>query len=193
MIGSILKGQKVILRPMKVSEAKNYLVWFKDPKVSRFLSSDNISLTLSEEKKYIQGVRKSKEKIPWSIYLREGNVHIGSTSLMNVDKKNKKAEWGIVIGRKEFWGQRLADDVVKLILKYAFSKLKLNRVELGVYVKHKGGIRCYKRCGFKHEGIKRKSFYRKVCRKVFEICINNDICWVFTVIKWEGLCYFIFI
>ncbi len=160
MIGLVLKGRRIDLRPKKITEAENYLVWFQDSKVTKFLGNQNIYKKISKERDFIKRVRKSKTKIPWSIYCKEGNVHIGSTSLGHINKDDKKAEWGIVIGRKEFWGQGIADEVAKLLLDYAFKKLKLNRVELLVHAEHKGAIRCYRRCGFKKEGTKRKATFK---------------------------------
>lgn len=157
MIGPILKGKKVILKPIKVNEAKNYLRWSKDPKVTKFLSTFRPGLSLKKEKEIIKNFRKSKTEINWSIYTMAGR-NIGGTSLIKLDaKKIKKATYGIFIGEKNYWGQGYGTDILKTVLKFAFNKLKLNRVELGVFYPNKRGVRCYIRCGFKREGRKREA------------------------------------
>lgn len=161
MIGPILKGEKVILKSIKVSEAENFLRWFKDSEVTRFLKKEGTDLNLRKEIKAIKNTRKDKNKIVWSIYTKEG-VHIGSTGLHHIDlKRNKKADWGIIIGDKSYWGQGYGTDVLRTILKFCFNKLKLNRVELSVYPKNIAGFKCYTKCGFKEEGIKRKSIMKR--------------------------------
>jgi len=161
MIGPILKGEKVILKPIKVSEAENFLRWFKNPVITRYLGNDFKNLTLIQEKNKIRDIRKDKNRIVWSIYTKEG-VHIGDSGLEHIDlKRNKKAIWGIVIGEKSYWGQGYGADVLRTILKFCFTKLKLNRVELSVYPPNIAGFKLYTKCGFKEEGIKRKSIMKR--------------------------------
>ncbi|MFA4941224.1 MAG: GNAT family protein [Patescibacteria group bacterium] len=161
MIGPILKGEKVILKPIKVSEAENFLRWFKDLTVTQYINNDGKNLNLRKEKIKIKDIRKNKNQIVWSIYTKNG-THIGSTGLHNIDlKRNKKAIWGIVIGDKSYWGQGYGTDVLKIILKFSFGRLKLNRVELSVFPPNIAGFKCYTKCGFKQEGVKRKSILKR--------------------------------
>jgi RimJ/RimL family protein N-acetyltransferase len=161
MIGPILKGEKVILKPIKVSEAENYLRWLKDSRVSKFISTDGKNLNLRKERKIIREIRKSKAKMIWSIHI-EGGVHIGNSGLNDIDlKRSKKAVFGIIIGEKSHWNQGYGTDVLKTILRFSFGKLGLNRVELSVFPQNIAGFRCYAKCGFKEEGIKRKSILKR--------------------------------
>ncbi|MFA6533841.1 MAG: GNAT family protein [Patescibacteria group bacterium] len=159
MIGPILKGKKVILRPIAVKEAADYLRWLKDKNINKFLSTEWKDLNLQKEQEYIKKSRKDKNKINWSIYTKDGE-HIGSTGLDAIDRYGKKASWGIFIGEKKYWGQGIATEALKNILKFCFESLKLNRVELWVVTENKGGVKCYRRCGFKKEGIRRQAGYR---------------------------------
>jgi len=156
----ILKGKKIVLKPLKLSQAENFLRWFKDGKVTKFLSADFRDLNLKKEKEFIKKSNNNKTEIRWAIYTKDGR-HIGSTGLHQIDKKvHFKATWGIVIGDKNYWNKGLGTDVLKTVLKFCFSDLKLNRLELGVFPLNKGGRRCYEKCGFKIEGIKKQSFYK---------------------------------
>jgi len=160
MLGPILKGKKIILKPIKVSEANNFLRWFKDPEVTRYLLIDGEGLTSEKEKKTIKNFRKKKDQSVWSIYTKD-KIHIGSTGLNNIDtKKHKKAVWGIVIGERSYWRQGIGTDVLKTVLRFCFNKLKLNRVELSVYAKNRGTYRLYLKCGFKKEGIRRQAIFK---------------------------------
>ncbi|OGF22233.1 hypothetical protein A3D45_00740 [Candidatus Falkowbacteria bacterium RIFCSPHIGHO2_02_FULL_42_9] len=157
MKAPILKGEKVILRPINIKEAAHYLRWIKDGQVNKFLIIDGRGLTLEKEKKIIKQFLGHKAKMNWSIYTQDGG-HIGTTGLHDIDsKKHFKAMWGIFIGDKSYWGQGLGTDVLKTVLKYCFGKLKLNRIELGVFKFSPRGQRCYEKCGFRVEGIKRQA------------------------------------
>jgi len=176
MKAPILKGQKVILKPFALNQAENYLSWFKDKEVDKYLGADHRSLTLKKEKEYIKKSNRQKNILRWGIYLKDG-THIGNTGLQQIDKKkNLKATWGICIGDKNYWGKGLGTDTLRTVLKFCFDKLKLNRVELGVFPHNPRGQRCYKKCGFKIEGVKRQSIrkYGKFFDEIIMGITRND-------------------
>jgi len=176
MKAPILKGEKIILKPLNLSQAGNFVHWLKNKEVNKFLSADQSNLNLKKEKEFIKKTNQSKNEIRWAIYTKYG-VHIGGTGLQKIDKYNHfKAEWGIIIGDKNYWNKGLGTDVLKTILKFFFKNLKLNRLELGVFPLNKGGLRCYEKCGFKFEGIKKQSFYKngKFLDEIIMAITKND-------------------
>ncbi len=160
MYGPILKGKKSILQPPKISEAKNFVKWLRDPEVNHYLSVNFDKLTLKKEEGYLKKAKTEKNRIFWSIYTKD-KVHIGCTSLENISKEHKRAVWGIVIGDKNYWGQGIGTDVLRTVVKYSFDKLKLHRFELSVFTKNIGGIKCYTRCGLIKEGIKKQTHFKQ--------------------------------
>lgn len=131
--------------------------WLKDREVDKYLGSDHGDLTVRKEKELIKKSNRDKKVLRWAIYLKDG-THIGNTGLHQIDKKkNLKASWGVCIGDKNYWGKGLGADTLRTILKFGFNKLKLNRIELGVFPHNQRGRRCYEKCGFKVEGLKRQS------------------------------------
>src|SRR5580700_2464481 len=108
----ILKGEKVVLRPVKMDDAPRFVKWFNDPEVNKFLMYRH--LTLPQERKIIRErlSKKSKDKVHFCIDTKEG-IHIGVTSLEDINKRNKNAIWGIVIGDKKYWSKGYGTDVMK--------------------------------------------------------------------------------
>lgn len=160
MIGPILKNKRIVLKSKKVSEAGQYLTWLKDPLVGKYLSADYTKLTLKKEKEYLRKIRKDKNNLTWSIYTKKG-IHIGTVGFDKLDlKQSKKALLGIVIGNKDYWGQGYCQEAIKTVLAFGFNKLKLNRVELSVFIGNAGALKCYIKSGFKKEGLKKKSVFR---------------------------------
>lgn len=158
MYGPILRGQKVVLQPPKLSEAKKFVAWLQDEEVTRYISSFT-DITIEKEKVFLKNMKKDPAKIFWSIYTKDGK-HIGSTDLHDFYPKHKRSSWGIMIGDKSEWNKGYGTDILRTIVKYSFNKLKLNRFELQVFHKNAGGIKCYKKCGFVTEGVRRKAFIR---------------------------------
>lgn len=155
----VLKGKKVILRSIKMSDAPRFVKWFNDPEVNKFLFYRELSL--KEERKYIKDrlEGKAKNDLHFCADTKEGK-HIGVTSLNNIHKRNKNAVFGIVLGDKNFWSKGYGEEASKLIIDHGFKKLKLHRIELDVYSYNPRAIKLYKKLGFKKEGIKREhNFY----------------------------------
>jgi RimJ/RimL family protein N-acetyltransferase len=159
----ILKGEKVILRPIKLSDAPRFVKWFNDPQVNKFMFLRKISL--KEEKKWIKNSLKDKTKINLAIETKEG-LHIGTTGL-ELNQQNCRAYFGIIIGEKEYWSRGYGTDAARTILNFGFKKLKLHRVDLDVYDYNPRAQKLYKKLGFKKEGVKREhNFYNGKFRNV---------------------------
>ena len=149
----ILKGEKVILRPIKVSDAPRFVKWLNNPGVYKFLIVRE-HFTLAKEKKYLKNLINSKTHKNFAIETKEG-IHIGSVSL-EVNPHHNRAVFGIFIGEKEYWNHGLGSEAGRLIIDYGFSKLKLHRIELGVLEYNPRAMKVYRRLGFKLEGRKRE-------------------------------------
>ena len=86
---------------------------------------------------------------------------VGSTSLGKIDYTHKNAEFGIVIGDKDYWNKGIGSEATKLIIGFGFSVLNLNSVYLTVDKENQGGQKAYKRAGFKKAGVLREHVKRK--------------------------------
>jgi diamine N-acetyltransferase len=149
----ILKGEKVILRPVKMSDAPRFVKWLNNPDIYKFLLVRE-NLTLAKEKKYLSSFIKSKIHKNFAIETKDG-IHIGSVSL-EVNSYHNRAVFGIFIGEKKYWNRGLGSDAARTIIDYGFKKLKIHRIELGVLEYNPRAMKVYKRLGFKREGRKRE-------------------------------------
>ncbi len=153
----IIKGKKVNLRTVRLSDAENFVKWFNDPEVNKFVFVRQMNL--KEEKKFIRERLKGKTKqnqVFFCIDTKDG-VHIGSTSLEIKSQRLKVAGFGIIVGDKNYWNQGYGTEAARLILDYGFTNLKLHRVDLDVYDYNKRALKVYKKLGFKVEGRKRET------------------------------------
>jgi len=156
----ILKGGKVSLRPIKLDDAPRFVKWLKDEEVRKFLSANPKGVSLKEEKEWIKSLAKKKKSEKHFAIDTKENIHIGSLAL-HLNLKNKSAKLGISIGDKNYWGKGYGIEATQLLLNHGFTKLKLHRIELGVYNYNKRAINLYKKFGFKKEGVKREAVFWK--------------------------------
>lgn len=156
----ILKGKKIVLRPLSLSDAPRFVKWLKDPELTKFLSMhDYPAPTLKEEREWIKARQKDKNMLSLAIDTVEGE-HIGSISLRDINNPNKRALYGIVICDKRYWGQGYGTEAGKLIVDYGFKELKLNRIYLEHIAYNIRGHKSYEKIGFKKEGVFKEHILR---------------------------------
>ena len=80
------------------------------------------------------------------------NTDVGSVYFRDIDRDNKKCEYGIFIGDESCRGKGIGSTAAKLALDYAFSEMGMNRVFLRVFAKNPRAIKSYENAGFKYEG-----------------------------------------
>ena len=160
MANIILKGKKVILRPLSLNDAPRFCRWLADQEVTKFLAIyESPAPSVKEEMEWIKKARRDKNNFRLAIDTIDG-VHIGSIALNKIDRFTKRAEFGIFIGDKKYLGQGLGTQACQLIIDYGFKKLKLHRIYLRYIAYNIRGEKSYLKCGFKIEGRLRDHTFR---------------------------------
>lgn len=140
------------------ADAPRFVKWFTDREVTRNLQRGRISL--SDERAWIRNL--PKHQVTDRVFAIEvDGIHIGSTGLHRINRKNRSAGFGIMIGEKSYWNRGYGTDATRTVLKYAFDRLKLHRVQLEVYDLNPRGLYVYERCGFRLEGTRRHALWRE--------------------------------
>jgi RimJ/RimL family protein N-acetyltransferase len=85
---------------------------------------------------------------------------IGFISLGGFDWAARNVWIGIGIGERTDWGKGYGTDAMRIVLRYAFNTLNLNRVTLDVFEENVRAQRCYEKCGFQVEGRARQFLNR---------------------------------
>ena len=151
-----IDGNRIFLRILRQSDAtKEYCGWLNDSRVNLYLATKRA--TIAGLKKYIREKNKSSNALLFGIFFRENQKHIGNIKLEPIDFKESKTTVGIMIGDKNYWGKGLATEAIKLLTDFAFRKLKLGEVNLGVISEHKSAIKAYKKAGLKIDKVEKKS------------------------------------
>lgn len=157
-----LIGRKIILRPLVEKDInRNYLTWINDPQVTKYMETGIFPTTLKELKDFYIKIKQSKSDIIFAICDKKTNKHIGNIKLGGINWIHRFADLGIMIGEKAYWSKGYGQEACRLVLEYAFKRLNLNKVILGVYETHEPAIKMYRKVGFKIEGkIKRLLNYK---------------------------------
>ncbi|MBT3451353.1 aminotransferase class III-fold pyridoxal phosphate-dependent enzyme [archaeon] len=147
-------GNLIYLRNLTdLDVTEEYCKWLNDPEVNLYLETRKV--TIEELIKYVNDKNNNLNCLFLGIYCKSNDKHIGNIKLEPIDFVNKTATLGILIGNKDYWGKGIATEATKLISDYAFNKLGLIEVNLGVISENKAAIRVYEKVGFKVFDIKK--------------------------------------
>lgn len=151
-------GEKVAFGPLRKDLLTLYQRWINDFDALRNLG-DYTPKTMESETKWYEEWSTSKKVISFTVYALPEVEPIGSTSLMDIDHRNRTAEFGILIGEAGYRGKGYGTETTRLMLDYAFSSANLHNVMLTVFEFNAAGIRAYERAGFKEYGRRRQSHF----------------------------------
>jgi RimJ/RimL family protein N-acetyltransferase len=80
--------------------------------------------------------------------------------LTGIDPVHRRAEFHLLIGRRDLHGRGLGTEATRLMLRHGFHDLNLHRVFLTVLSSNAAAIRVYEKVGFSREGIAREAAYK---------------------------------
>ncbi|PJA01923.1 N-acetyltransferase [bacterium (Candidatus Gribaldobacteria) CG_4_10_14_0_2_um_filter_41_16] len=147
-------GERIYLKLLEESNVtREYCDWLNDPAVNKYLTTKES--TIDELRQYIKKQVQDPNSFFVGIFEKTNDLHIGNIKLEPIDWKNKKAVFGILIGNKSYWNKGIGTEATKLICDYAFKKMGMEKVELGVIASNIPAIKSYEKVGFKVDKIEK--------------------------------------
>lgn len=162
--------ERLILRPPTLKDAADIAANANHIDVSRYLARVPYPYTIKDAKDFINFRRKKAKDNPYSfgITLKSSGKLVGMIGFPLYDKFGAKAEIGYWLGKK-YWRQGITEEALRAIVKFAFQKLKLVRLQAGAAVENKVSANLLKKVGFKREGLRRKAERSKATGKWHDI------------------------
>jgi RimJ/RimL family protein N-acetyltransferase len=116
--------------------------------------------TLAQAEQFIQKQLSDTTSVAFIICEKEHGKPIGLAGIYDMEDVPKRGEYRIFIGEKAYWSKGIGTEVAALLMWYAFDRLNLHRLFLGVNAENIGAVKSYERSGFKLEGTLRDEMYR---------------------------------
>ncbi|EKE20806.1 MAG: GCN5-related N-acetyltransferase [uncultured bacterium] len=142
-----MKTEKIYLKNGLVEE--NYpllLAWFGDLEIMKYIGWVKRGLALKNIKELKDFIAELENGIIFGIYSQDDKF-IGYTSLSDFGGK-EECEFGIFILDKNYWGQGIGEDVTRLMLRYGFNQLEMEKIILSTSEFHIKAIALYEKMGF---------------------------------------------
>ena len=158
----MFEGEKVRLRSVELTDLDAIMENWNDLKLREFLSSP-LPFAREEEKDWIKSTwqdRKAGRAYQFAVENKDSKEFLGTGGLFGFDNIVKTAELGIAIHAEKNWSKGYGTDTMRVLLKFGFDYLNLNRIELRVMDYNERGIKTYEKVGFTHVGRKRQGHYK---------------------------------
>jgi RimJ/RimL family protein N-acetyltransferase len=154
----VLKGDKVVLRPMREEDIARQHEFNQDPELYQLdCALPRVSSWEMARAFYESRTRYDENIAPFA--LEADGTYIGYCSLMHLRHRYGNLELGIMIGDRAYWGRGYGRDAVRVLLDYGFRALGARRIALTTHAKNERAIRCYLACGFVEEGRPRQAVW----------------------------------
>lgn len=142
--------EKISIRKFKKEDIDNKIRWINDSENNEFLHYD---LPLEYEKT-LKWFMNNKDRMDrFDAVIEYNAMPVGIIGLLNIDYKNKKAEFYITVGEKDYKGKGIAYKASMELLEYAFNDLGLNKIYLYTETENKIAQKLFDKLGFTREGL----------------------------------------
>jgi RimJ/RimL family protein N-acetyltransferase len=137
-----------------------YLQWLNDEEICAFNSHAIFPNSMGKMKEYFNKVQSSNNDVILAIIHSDTGKHIGNVTLQNINWVYRNAEFAILLGDKDFWGNGYGEEAAILIVQYGFYRLNLHRIYCGTISGNSGMIKLADKLKMKEEGVRRMAVFK---------------------------------
>lgn len=153
----VLSGKDIVLRQIELSDCTDcYVNWLNDPEVTQYLETKWTKQDFKAIQDFVDAQRKNDHSVLFAIISKENDVHIGNIKIGPVNVHHRHADISYFIGNKTYWNKGVATEAIRLICRFGFQDLELNKVEAGVYETATASWKALEKNGFRREGTLRE-------------------------------------
>ena len=149
-----LLGERIYLSPQTTEDAEKYTEWLNDFETTDYIGRSSQPITREWEQQYLE--EHINGEANFGIITLEDNKLIGTIGIEHIDHIGRRGTLGIFIGDKEYREKGYGTEAIRIILDYGFNYLNLNNIKLDLIEFNERALACYKKCGFKEYGRRRK-------------------------------------
>lgn len=155
-----MKQPKIYLERLKPTDvSESYVSWLNDKDINRYLESRFVKHDIESVRCFVKEMSKNDNNFLFGIFCHKTSQHIGNIKIGPIDYRYKRAEIGLLIGEKSYWGKNIATEALDIVCNYALETLRLNKVEAGCYASNIGSKKLFLKSGFIVEGVLQQHFY----------------------------------
>ena len=151
---ALATGDRVYLRPPERDDAEEFLSLVR---ASRKYHRPWVYPPATRDgfRRYVER-RESDRYFPCFLFLRETDALVGVANLSEIVRGVFLSAYVGFYGHADYAGQGLVREGVGLLVRHAFRKLRLHRLEANVQPANRGSLALVRALGFRKEGLSRR-------------------------------------
>jgi ribosomal-protein-alanine N-acetyltransferase len=153
MRGTILRTERLLLRPFREDDVDAALAYRDDEEFARFLPHIPQPFTRADALRFVTANIDERWETSPTFAIELGGRLIGTVNL-EVDSDNQIAMLGYAIGR-DHWGKGVALEAARAVVSWGFHTLNLAKIWASTDARHQRSRRVMEKLGMKREGILR--------------------------------------
>ena len=156
----VMRGEQVVLRELRASDAPSLFAMLTTEEVSRFISPP--PATVEGFERFIAWTQRQRAEgkyVCFAVTLRGFDTAIGLFQVRELENGFTTAEWGFAIGTP-FWGTGVFQEAAELVLAFTLGTLGTHRLEARCAVQNGRGVGALLKLGATQEGALRRSFLK---------------------------------
>src|ERR1700730_10246189 len=128
MENPVLVSERPYLLPLESSQDTHLIsTWMNDEEIRRYFSIYPTSDTRGKER--LEQLYRDGKHIIFGVALNSDNRLIGLVGLKDINYVNQSAEFYVIIGDRTIQGRGYGTEATKLMFRYGFMELNLNRIQ----------------------------------------------------------------
>jgi len=142
------------LRPSRLSDVEGMFAMLSDPESMKYWSSTPVT-KIDDALEVLRQDLESDAKgnsMCWAVTLKGQDEMIGKCILFQFNQPNHRAEIGFILNR-DYWRQGFMRQALEAVIDFAFTTLKLHRIEADVDPENAGSLGVLEKLGFQREGL----------------------------------------
>ncbi|TCP54645.1 RimJ/RimL family protein N-acetyltransferase [Tumebacillus sp. BK434] len=153
----------VTLRPVELRDV-DALYGFRMDEEVMFWASGGFGVAMHARVEIEEMVKSQKASGSSRVFVIEAEkdgkqVVIGQISFRDFNRINRNVTIGMFIGDRAFWGKGYGTDALEQFIRMLFTRYGAHRISMDTFADNKRAIRCYEKCGFAVEGVRRDAMW----------------------------------
>lgn len=156
----ILIGKKVVLRPIEQEDIEFIRSLINDPWMEERIVGWCLPLSRKDQEQWYAKYSNNDQHIRFVIETETDGI-VGLTGLVNIDYKNGVADSAGMRVKRDIQSKGVATDAYMTLFRYAFSELRLHRINTSALEGNAISLHVMEKVGVKREGVRRDAVYKK--------------------------------
>ena len=156
-----LEGEKIALRGLLRADLEHVRRWWDNAEATQYMETGSRPTTEASLEAFFKIATDTPNAVVFTVVERATQKPIGTSGLYEIFWPGRRAEFRVLIGEPSVFDKGYGTEATRLTVDYAFIRLNMEVVHLGVNSDNVRAVRAYEKAGFVREGVRRKFVYAR--------------------------------